>query len=105
MATALRTIREVERKYETVNGPETLPDLRAVEGVTVIVEEAARALDAVYYDTPDLRLAAAGITLRRRAGGPDAGWHLKLPLPDGSREEIHAPLGEDEHVPDALRGL
>ena len=37
-------------------------------------------LEAEYYDTDDLRLIRAGITLRRRSGGDDAGWHLKLPL-------------------------
>ena len=37
-------------------------------------------LEAVYYDTPNLRLLAEGVTLRRRTGGEDAGWHLKLPV-------------------------
>jgi hypothetical protein len=36
--------------------------------------------EADYYDTDDLRLIRGGITLRRRRGGDDAGWHLKLPL-------------------------
>ena len=36
-------------------------------------------LTAVYYDTDDLRLLKAGVTLRRREGGADEGWHLKLP--------------------------
>ena len=36
-------------------------------------------LAATYFDTADLRLAAAGLTLRRRTGGDDAGWHLKVP--------------------------
>ena len=36
-------------------------------------------LHAVYYDTPGLDLAARHITLRRRTGGTDASWHLKLP--------------------------
>jgi inorganic triphosphatase YgiF len=41
-------------------------------------------LEAEYYDTDDLRLISAGITLRRRRGGDDAGWHLKLPLGAGT---------------------
>src|SRR4051812_28290972 len=45
-------------------------------------------LRAVYYDTRDLDLAAAGLTLRRREGGDDAGWHLKVPVPDGARSEV-----------------
>lgn len=48
-------------------------------------------LDATYYDTVDTRLAAASITLRRRTGGSDAGWHLKFPVGPGVRDEIQAP--------------
>src|SRR5690606_25228801 len=51
-------------------------------------------LRAVYLDPRDLLLARHRVTLRRREGGADAGWHLKLPRPDGSRLEVHAPLGE-----------
>ena len=49
-------------------------------------------LDAVYYDSDDLSLLSHGITFRRREGGADQGWHLKLPGPDGSRAEIQLPL-------------
>lgn len=97
--------REVERKYEAADGSGALPDLRLAAGVADVTEEPARDLDAVYYDTPDLRLAAAGLTLRRRTGGPDEGWHLKLPLPDGSREEIQLPLDDSDTVPETLRAL
>jgi len=50
-------------------------------------------LDAEYYDTADLRLIRAGVTLRRRRGGHDAGWHLKLPAGPDTRREIRLPLG------------
>ena len=50
-------------------------------------------LEAEYYDTGDLRLIRAGITLRRRPGGDDAGWHLKLPAGPDTRREIRLPLG------------
>ncbi|MFC9331730.1 CHAD domain-containing protein [Kitasatospora sp. NPDC057015] len=49
-------------------------------------------LDAVYFDTPDLRLLRRGVTLRRRTGGHDAGWHLKTPGDNGSRTESRLPL-------------
>ncbi|MFD9124768.1 CYTH domain-containing protein, partial [Kitasatospora sp. NPDC059571] len=49
-------------------------------------------LDAVYFDTPDLRMLRRGVTLRRRTGGHDAGWHLKTPNPDGSRTETRLPV-------------
>ena len=43
-------------------------------------------LEAVYYDTDDALLQARGATLRRRTGGNDAGWHLKVPHPGGKLE-------------------
>ena len=50
-------------------------------------------LAATYFDTADLRLAAAGLTLRRRTGGEDAGWHLKVPAGTNARSEVRLPLG------------
>ncbi|NEA06535.1 CYTH domain-containing protein, partial [Streptomyces sp. SID10116] len=89
------TKREIERKYDVKAGTE-LPDLTGVTGVAGVVDKGTADLDAVYWDTPDQRLAAASITLRRRTGGHDAGWHLKLPvsLADGVRDEVHAPLSD-----------
>jgi CHAD domain-containing protein len=46
-------------------------------------------LRAVYYDTADRHLQRHGATLRRRSGGNDAGWHLKLPVDDDTRLEIY----------------
>ncbi|MFG2527872.1 CHAD domain-containing protein [Streptomyces sp. NPDC048516] len=85
------TVREVERKYE-VDGGVQLPDLTGVGGVATVAESGVENLDARYYDTPDQRLAADAITLRRRTGGRDAGWHLKLPVAPGVRDEVRAPL-------------
>jgi len=60
-------------------------------------------LSATYFDTADGRLAASKITLRRRTGGTDEGWHLKLPEGSGARREVHAPLGTAERqVPEVL---
>ncbi len=61
-------------------------------GVAAVAQEPEQFLDAVYYDTADLRLIRAGITLRRRTGGEDAGWHLKLPAGADTRDEIRLPL-------------
>ena len=36
-------------------------------------------LSATYFDTEELDLLKNRITLRRRVGGADEGWHLKLP--------------------------
>ncbi|MDL5205703.1 CYTH and CHAD domain-containing protein [Streptomyces sp. ALI-76-A] len=97
--------RETERKYAAPAADDTswLPDLTDVDGVASVVDRGTDDLDAVYYDTVDLRLAGASATLRRRTGGADAGWHLKLPLTGDSREEVHAPLSDV--VPGELRDL
>ncbi|MEU1180396.1 CYTH and CHAD domain-containing protein [Streptomyces sp. NPDC005820] len=95
------TKREIERKYESDDSG--LPDLTGVAGVANVLDKGTDRLDATYYDTSDLRLAAASSTLRRRTGGPDAGWHLKLPVGPGIRDEIRAPLSDD--VPDELAAL
>ncbi|MEU5438039.1 CYTH and CHAD domain-containing protein [Streptomyces sp. NPDC020719] len=86
------TKREIERKYEATGDDVRLPDLTRVAGVASVVDKGVAELDAVYYDTPDLRLAAHSLTLRRRTGGDDAGWHLKFPVATGIRDEIRAPL-------------
>jgi CHAD domain-containing protein len=55
----------------------TLPDLTGVlDGVTVRPLPERR-LDAVYYDTPDLRLARWGASVRYRTGD-GTGWTVKL---------------------------
>ncbi|MFE1175912.1 CHAD domain-containing protein [Streptomyces sp. NPDC058773] len=87
------TVREIERKYEADDGTR-LPDLTGVGRVAAVEEAGTQELDAVYYDTADQRLAADGLTLRRRTGGKDAGWHLKLPVAPGVRDELRAPLSE-----------
>ncbi len=51
-------------------------------------------LSATYFDTEDLDLIHHHITLRRRVGGGDEGWHLKLPVRKDTRQEMHAPLDE-----------
>ena len=109
---------EVEKKYaadETFALPpltELLPPADdgtpAVDGGAPVAEgEAVRQqLEATYFDTPDLRLAAAGLTLRRRKGGEDAGWHLKVPAAAGARAEVRLPLGRATRtVPEPLRRM
>jgi CHAD domain-containing protein len=82
---------EVEIKYEA--SPDlAVPSFEALDGVTTVTV-AEEELDAQYFDTADLRLAHAGIGLRRRVGGADEGWHLKLPHVAGTRLELRRPLG------------
>jgi CHAD domain-containing protein len=87
----MATMTEVERKYD-VPVDFTVPDLSRLPAVAAVDRPTEHRLDATYYDTPGLRLAANHVTLRRRSGGHDAGWHTKRPTADGERTETHAPL-------------
>ncbi|WP_227983124.1 CYTH and CHAD domain-containing protein [Nocardia spumae] len=99
-------VNERERKYRLpATGGVPLDDM---PGMTLDPSSEEQGLDAVYHDTADLRLAHKGITLRRRTGGDDAGWHLKLPLGDDTREEIRLPLGgksAPRELTDMLTGI
>src|SRR5450755_4535379 len=98
-------VTETERKYEL--GPDArLPSLLDLPQVARESELDEQTLEAEYYDTADLRLVRAGVTLRRRRGGSDAGWHLKLPVDADSRREIRLPLGRTgRRVPAELATL
>jgi CHAD domain-containing protein len=82
---------ELERKYDA-EANLALPDMRQVAGCAEVGPPKTHTLRASYFDTEDLRLASRGITLRRREGGGDEGWHLKLPVAKDTRQEIRAPL-------------
>ncbi|MCI2239936.1 CYTH and CHAD domain-containing protein [Paenibacillus sp. TRM 82003] len=89
---------EVELKY-AVDEDFVLPELDGLDA-----EARTARLEALYFDTPGQRLAAARVTLRRRTGGDDAGWHLKLPVA-GARREVRLPLGRaTRKVPAQLAG-
>ena len=69
---------EREDKYDV--GPGWgLPDLADLLPAGGRLETAEFRLDNTYFDTPSAHLLRLGATLRRREGGPDAGWHLKVP--------------------------
>lgn len=104
--TGTRVHREIERKLEVPAGFR-LPRLGGGgSGIGTVAAQPTLRLQAVYYDTDDLRLARHRITLRRRTGGGDDGWHLKLPYADEStRDEVQAPLAEPGEPPPALAEL
>jgi CHAD domain-containing protein len=94
------TTTEVERKYD-VPPDFAVPDLTAVPGITSVDGPELLRLDATYYDTADLDLTRNHLTLRRRTGGHDAGWHLKRPS-GADRTETTEPLTRSRAVPSSL---
>jgi CHAD domain-containing protein len=98
------TATETERKYEAPAGSRT-PQLAGLPGVARTSGPEEQRLEAEYFDTDELRLLRNGITLRRRQGGSDAGWHLKLPAGKDTRREIRLPLGRGRQVPRQLAEL
>jgi CHAD domain-containing protein len=85
---------EVERKFD-VDASTQPPSFDGLEGVARVERAETQSLDAVYFDTVERGLASNRITLRRRTGGLDAGWHLKLPAGSDARTEVRVPLGSD----------
>jgi inorganic triphosphatase YgiF len=96
---------EIELKFD-VGDDTPLPDWSGLPGVASVGDAEPRDLDARYLDTSDLILARSGYALRRRSGGPDAGWHLKGPKTGEGRIELQWPLDdagpEDLVVPAAV---
>ena len=98
------TVYETEMKYEAPPGT-TVPQLDRLPSVAGTAGPQEQLLEAEYYDTDDMRLVRDGVTLRRRRGGSDPGWHLKLPAGGSTRREIQLPLGRGRQVPARLVGL
>jgi CHAD domain-containing protein len=95
---------EVERKFEVFESTVS-PSFEGLSSVSRVERSPSQHLDAVYFDTTGHDLAAHHVTLRRRTGGTDAGWHLKLPAGPDARTEVRAPLGDESNanaVPESL---
>jgi inorganic triphosphatase YgiF len=86
---------ETEQKYDA-DADFVLPKLGSLPelGGRRATEPRRIFLSATYFDTEDQRLIRHKVTLRRRVGGDDEGWHLKLPKGKDTRQELHAPLEE-----------
>ena len=86
---------ETEQKYDA-SADFILPDLSGLEGRAKATGRQRYYLSATYFDTEELDLIKNRITLRRRVGGPDEGWHLKLPVRKDTRQEVRTPLSEGD---------
>jgi inorganic triphosphatase YgiF len=93
---------ETEQKYDA-DADFVLPDLGDLPGSAAAAAKRYH-LSATYFDTEDFSLIENKVTLRRRTGGTDEGWHLKLPVRQDTRQEMQVPLGEGgpESVPARL---
>ncbi|MFM9034175.1 MAG: CHAD domain-containing protein [Mycobacterium sp.] len=94
---------ELERKFDAPHA-DLSPSFDGLAAVSRVEKLPTQHLDAFYFDTANHDLAANWVTLRRRTGGPDEGWHLKLPAGE-ARTEVRAPLtGVDRpaDVPETL---
>ncbi len=113
-APAMSRHQEIEVKLEAGSGF-SMPDLSSIRGVAAVSEPVVHELDATYHDTLALDLLQARITLRRRVGGKDAGWHLKLPgngpgaswVGSSNRTELAFPLHDElpDELADLVRGV
>lgn len=82
--------REREDKYD-VDPDFVLPDLAPALPPGGRIETTELRLTSTYYDTAAADLRRNRLTLRRREGDADTGWHLKLPASkstDNARTEI-----------------
>ena len=97
---------EREVKLEAPKGF-ALPDLSgAVDGLVARVA-GERDLDATYYDTPDLRLARWGVSVRHRSGD-GTGWTVKLPEGEAGPALVRRELtfdGAAEAIPPGVSEL
>jgi CHAD domain-containing protein len=74
----MRVVEEREDKFE-VDPDWVLPQISDLVPAGGRVDQEVRELDNTYFDTPGAGLRLFGVTLRRRVGGPETGWQLKVP--------------------------
>ena len=95
-------VSETGRTYD-VSADCEVPDLSQLSDVARVASPIWLILESTYFDTADLRLLRARVTLRRRTAAGDDGWHLTLPGTGDRREEVQLPASEANGVvPEAL---
>lgn len=96
----------LEREVKLAAAPEfELPTLSGIANGLTATTATEQRLETVYYDTPDLRLARWGCSLRFRQG---QGWTLKLPAPSNGTPLVrreHEFAGDASHPPEAATDL
>jgi inorganic triphosphatase YgiF len=74
----VRVMEEREDKFE-VDPDWVMPQLMGLVPDSGQLDQEVRRLDNTYFDTPGAGLRLFGVTLRRRVGGSETGWQLKVP--------------------------
>ncbi len=85
-----------------------MPNLDELVPGTRAVSRPVQRLDATYYDTPDLRLARSGITLRHRGGEEGPAWTVKFPEDSSASDLVRREIrfeGPSGHVPSPAADL
>jgi hypothetical protein len=102
----VQVLEELEDKFE-VDADWLLPPIADLVPDGGRLDQDVRRLENTYFDTPSAGLRLFGVTLRRRVGGSETGWQLKVPngtarteLQSGSRAK-KLPAG----LADSVTGL
>jgi CHAD domain-containing protein len=74
----VRVVEEREDKFE-VDPDWVVPQFKRLVPDGGRLDQEVRTLDNTYFDTSGVGLRLFGVTLRRRVGGSETGWRLKVP--------------------------
>jgi CHAD domain-containing protein len=96
-------IKEQENKFE-VDTDWVMPPVADLVPHGGRMEQEVRKLDNSYFDTPGAGLRLFGITLRRRVGGSETGWQLKVPS-GSARTELQSGSRAKSMPPALVKGV
>jgi CHAD domain-containing protein len=99
----VRMIKEQENKFE-VDQAWMMPPVADLVPDGGRLDQEVRKLHNTYFDTPGAGLRLFGITLRRRIGGSETGWQLKVPS-GSARTEIQSGSHEKTLPPPLAEGV
>ncbi len=99
----MRAVEEQVDKFE-VEPDWVLPQITPLVPAGGRIDQEVRRLDNTYFDTPSAGLRLFGITLRRRMGGSETGWQLKVPH-GTARAELQVSSGAKTLPPTLTRSV
>ncbi len=99
----VRVVEEQEDKFE-VDQDWVMPPVADLVPDGGRLDQEVRKLHNTYFDTPGAGLRLFGITLRRRIGGSETGWQLKVPT-GSARTELQSGSQEKTLPPPLTEGV